>query len=117
MAKVRKDDWGLLLNSDVAKQKFKELRKFMQKKGKLKKLDKMIQFIKKNDDARVKLIKKLKEEACRAVKEIMTAKSTDKENKLSNDNDLKNLTSASKGSKNKLRFTKSVISTWSFSCI
>ena len=71
----------------------------------------MIQFIEENDDTKAKLIKKLKKETCRAVKEIMTVKDINEEDKLSNDDDLKNPASTSKGSKNKLKFTKSVIST------
>ena len=82
----------------------------MQKKKKLKKSDKMIQFIEENDDAKTKLIEKLKKEACRTVKKVITVKGTDEENKLNNDDDLKDPTSTSKDSKNKLRFTKSVIS-------
>ena len=104
--KVKEDDWKLLSNSDVAKQKFKKLRKFMQKKGKLKESSKMIQFIEENNNTRTKLIEKLKEKACRTVKEIMTAKSINKENELNDDDDLKNPTSILKSLKNKLEFTK-----------
>ena len=116
-AKAREGDQGLLSNSDVAKQKFKELRKFMQKKEKLKKSGKAIQFIKENNDARAKLIEKLKEEACRTIKEVMTAKGTDEEDKLNNNDDLKDPAPTSKGSKNKPGFTKSAVSTQSSSYI
>ena len=77
----------------------------------------MIQFVKDNNDIKVKLIKKLKEKACRAVKKVMMAKGTDREDELNNDDNLKNLTPTSKDSKDKLRFTKSVILTQTFLCI
>ena len=89
----------------------------MQKKGKSKKLNKIIQFIKEGNDTRTKLIKELKEEAHRAVKEIMTAKSTDRENKLSNNNNSKNPASTSKSSKGKPEFTRPAIPTQSSSHI
>ena len=56
------------------------------------------------------MIKKLKEEICRAVKKIIMTKDTDEENELSNDDDLKNPAPTSKDSKDKLKFTKSAIS-------
>ena len=116
-AKARKDDWGLFLNSDVVKQKFKELRKLIQKKRKPKESGKAIQSIKENNDAKTKLIKKLKKEAHRVIKKVMTIKSINKEDKLNNNNDLKNSAPTSKNSKNKLGFTKPVIPTQSFSHI
>ena len=96
----------MLPNSDVAKQKSKELRKLTQKEGKPKESDKAIQFIEKNNNARAKLIEKLKEKAHRAVKEIMAVKGTDEKDELSNNNDLKDPTSISKSSKNKPEFIK-----------
>ena len=95
----------------MIKQKFKELKKFVQKKRKSKELNKMIQFIKENNNTRAKLIEKLKKEICRAVKEIMITKGINEENKLNNDDNLKNPTSTSKNLKNKLKFTKSAVST------
>ena len=95
----------------MIKQKFKELRKLTQKKKKLKKSDKAIQFIEENDDVKAKLIEELKKETCRIIKEIMAVKSTDKENELSNNNNLKNSVSTSKSLKNKSEFTKSAVST------
>ena len=77
----------------------------------------MIQFIEENNDAKTKLIEKLKEEICRIIKEIMTTKDTNEENELSNNNDLKDSISILKDSKNKLRFTKSAVSMQSFLCI
>ena len=115
--KARENDQGLLPNSDVIKQKSKELRKLTQKKEKPKESGKVIQFIEENNDARAKLIEELKEEACRAIKEIIAAKGTDGENKLNDDDDLKDSTSISKGSKNKLKFIKSAVLMWSSSCI
>ena len=112
--KVRKGDWELFSNSDVAKQKFKELRKFIQKEGKFKRSDKVIQFIEENDDTKTKLIKKLKKEACRAVKKIIAVKDINEENELNNNNDLKDSASTSKGLKNKLGFIKSAVSMQSF---
>ena len=106
--KAKEGDWGLLPNSDMAKQKFKELRKLIQKKGKFKKSGKMIQFIEENNDAKTKLIEKLKKEACRVIKEIIAIKGTDREDELSDDDDLKD---------NKLGFTKSAVSIWSSLCI
>ena len=94
----------------MTKQKSKELRKFMQKKRKLKRSNKAIQFIEENDDAKAKLIKKLKKEVCKAVKKIMITKSTDEENKLSNDDNLKDSAFTSKSSKNKLKFIKFAVS-------
>ena len=82
----------------------------MQKKEKPKELNKAIQFIKENNDAKAKLIKKLKKEVCRAVKEIIMTKDTDEENELNDDNNLKNSASILKSLKNKLRFIKSVVS-------
>ena len=116
-AKAKKGDQGLLLNSDVVKQKSKELRKLIQKKKKLKELNKAIQSIKENNDAKTKLIEKLKKKVCKAIKEIITAKSINKENELSNNDDLKNSVFTSKNSKNKSEFTKSAVSTQSSSHI
>ena len=81
----------------------------MQKKEKLKKSSKVIQFIEENDDAKTKLIEKLKKKACRAVKEIIITKDINEKNKLSDNDDLKDPISISKGSKNKLKFTKSAV--------
>ena len=88
-AKAREGDWGLLPNLDVAKQKFKELRKLTQKDGKPK-----------------------GSEARRAVKEVMAAKGTDGEDELSDDDDLKDPAPTSKGSKNRPGFIKSAIPMW-----
>ena len=101
----------------MVKQKSKELRKFTQKKKKLKRSDKVIQSIEENNDAKAKLIEKLKEKAHRTVKEIIATKSINKENKLNDNNDLKDLIFISKSSKNKPGFTKSAISMQSSSCI
>ena len=108
--KVRENDWELLSNLNVVKQKFKELRKIIQKKKKLKKLNKVIKFIKENNDAKAKLIEKLKKEAHRAIKKVIMIKGTDEENELNDDDDLKDSASTSKSLKNKLRFTKFVVS-------
>ena len=89
----------------------------MQKKRKLKRLNKVIQFIEESNNTKAKLIKKLKKKVCRAVKKIMVAKGTDEENKLNNNDNLKNSASISKNSKSKLEFTKFVISTQSSLCI
>ena len=70
----------------------------------------MIQSVKEGNNIKAKLIKKLKEETCRIVKEIITAKGTDEEDKLSNNDNLKNPAPISKGSKSKLRFIKSAVS-------
>ena len=109
--KVREDDQKLLLNSDVIRKKFNELKKLVQKKEKSKKSNKVIQSVKEGNNMRAKLIKKLKEEACRAVKKIIAAKSTDREDKLSDDDNLKNPASTSKGLKNRSEFTRFAIST------
>ena len=47
----------------------------------------------------------------------MTVKSTDEENDLNNNDNLKNSISTSKNLKSKLGFIKSVISTWFSLCI
>ena len=116
-AKAKEGDQGLLSNSNVAKQKFKELRKLTQKEEKPKESGKAIQFIEENNDAKAKLIEELKKEAHRAVKKVMTAKGINEEDELSNNNDLKDPTSISKGSKNKPGFTKPAIPTQSSSHI
>ena len=69
----------------------------------------MIQFIEENN-AKTKLVEKLKKKICRVVKKVIAAKSIDEENKLSNNNNLKNLISTSKNLKNKLKFTKFAVS-------
>ena len=77
----------------------------------------MIQFIEKGNNTRAKLIKKLKKKVHRIVKKIMIIKGTDREDKLSDDNNLKNFASILKNLKNKLKFTKSAVLTQSFSYI
>ena len=99
----------MLSNSDTVKKKFKKFKKFVQKKRKFKISNKIIQFIKEDNDIKTKLIKKLKKEIYRAVMKVMTVKDTDRENKLNNDNDLKNLTFILKNSKGKSEFTKSTV--------
>ena len=54
----------------------------------------------------------MKEKVCRAVKKIITAKDIDEENKLNDDDNLKNSALTSKDSKGKLEFTKPIILTW-----
>ena len=116
-AKARESDQELLPNSDAAREKSNKLKKPVQKKGRFKRLNKMIQSVKENNNTRAKLIRELKEEAHRTVKEIMTAKSTDRENKLNDDDNLKNPTPILKGSKGKPEFTRPAISTQSSLCI
>ena len=77
----------------------------------------MIQFIKENNNIKAKLIKKLKKKTCRTVKKIIIKKDTDEENKLSDNNNLKNPTFTLKDLKGKLKFTKFTVSTQSFLCI